>query len=526
MINESLEQNTTSTSGTHLSFWIDSVERQSFTPLANDLDTDVLIIGAGISGLTAAYCLATAGRKVVVIDDGEIASGETGRTTAHIAKELDDFYFEIAKMHGEENAKLAAESQVDAMQFIADVVAKESIGCEHEILDGYLFLHPTDEIKTLEEEYNASNKAGIESSFVDAIPGLAYEKGPALRFPGQAQFHPLKYVTGLAKAITALGNTIYTKTHATEIKEHEVVANGFRITAKEVVVATNTPVNDRVTIHTKQHPYRTYVIAATIPKGTVQHALWWDTGDRESKWVNQPYTYARLQAYDETNDLLIVGGQDHKTGQHDEEDLSQEERYRNLENWAKLRFTAMQEVKYRWSGQVMEPVDLLPFLGLNPGDKHIYIITGDSGNGMTNGTLGGMLVSDLILGIDTPYEKLYSPSRISLKATGDFLKEGANMAAQYTDLIKPAKIKSAEELQPGQGAVVGKGLNKVAAYKTEAGIVQTFSAVCPHLGCIVHWNDDENSFDCPCHGSRFDCNGVVMNGPALSNLKPISPPAK
>lgn len=221
------------------------------------------------------------------------------------------------------------------------------------------------------------------------------------------------------------------------------------------------------------------------------------------------------------HDLLIAGGEDHKTGQADKENIEEAHRYDKLEQWTRKHFPAMKEIIYHWSGQVMEPVDMMAFIGKNPGDKNIYIATGDSGNGMTHGTIAGMLISDLILGKSNPWEKLYDPSRITLKATGDFLKEVGNMSLQYLDYFEAGDVRSIHDLKPEQGAIITMRGKKIAVYKDQLQVLHTFSAVCPHLGCVVQWNGDEHSFDCPCHGSRFTTEGKVVNGPALNGLKPV-----
>ena len=508
------------TSGATLSYWIDSVEPLVFSPLNENIKTDVLIIGAGISGLSVAYVLAKAGKSVVVIEDGVVGSGETGRTTAHIVNALDDRYSEIEKRLGEKDAVLAAASHSSAIDFIERVVTEEKIDCDFMRIDGYLFLHPSDKMKTLEDEFEVTNRIGLKTEMLTSMPGIS-APGNALKFPRQAQFHPMKYLRGLAEAVVRYGGSIYTETHAAEIKENLVTANGYSIEANSIVVATNSPVNDLVTMHTKQHPYRTYVIAALVPKGTLPYALWWDTGDMKSKWVPDPYHYVRLQRYDEDWDLLIGGGEDHKTGQAEDENIPEANRFEKLIGWMKQHFPMMGEIVYQWSGQVLEPVDSLAFIGRNPGDKHIFITTGDSGNGMTHGTIAGMLLGDMIQGVPNAWEKIYDPSRITLKAAGDFLKEAGNMAAQYLDYLSPGDLKSVNELQPNHGAIVNIGAKKTAVYRDEKNVLHAYSAVCPHLGCIVQWNDAEKSFDCPCHGSRFTCEGRVVNGPAQTDLKKV-----
>jgi glycine/D-amino acid oxidase-like deaminating enzyme/nitrite reductase/ring-hydroxylating ferredoxin subunit len=509
------------TSGRHESYWIATAPSLSFNPVDKDELTEVLIIGGGISGLTTAYCLLKAGKQVILVEDGNIGGGETGRTTAHLTCALDDRYYDIARIFNKEKSALAAQSHMQAVTWISNTISNEYIDCNLKIVDGYLFRHETDSPENLDKEFEATKDAGIPTEMA-IPPGIQpVPENRAIRFPSQAQFHAVKYINGLAQAVVKLGGKIYTQTKASEVTKHGAKANDFKITAQHIVVATNSPINDLVTMHTKQAPYRTYVIGARIKKDSLPYALWWDTGDQESKWTSYPYHYVRLEPLDEKYDLLISGGEDHKTGQADSENIPEEMRYQKLEQWTREYFPQIEDVQFRWSGQVMEPVDCLAFIGKNPGDENIYIITGDSGNGMTHGTIGGMLVTDLITGIKNPYEEIYDPSRISFQTAKDFVEELANVGKQYADWFTSEEIKDVEALKPGEGAVVGSALSKKAAYRGENGKLEVFSAVCTHLNCIVQWNNDEKSFDCPCHGSRFDTKGCVVNGPATSNLEPL-----
>lgn len=516
-------ENGTVTSGTNLSYWFSSnVKTLTFEKLNQDIDTDILVIGGGIAGLTTAYCLAKSGRKVILVEDGYIGSGETGRTTAHLTCALDDRYFELEKNFDEQAAKLIADSHMAAIEWIANTVEHHNIDCHFKRVDGYLFLSSSDTAETLEKEYEATKRVGLTTEMLNNIPSVVSENSNlCLKFSDQAQFHILLYIKGLAEALINLGGKIYTQTKAENITTEGATANGFKVKANHIVVATNTPINDWITIHTKQWPYRSYVIGIKILKGKLPYALWWDTGDMSSKWIVKPYHYVRLEEYDEQYDLLIAGGEDHRTGQADDENIKEEDRYAKLEKWTKKHFPVTGAIEFKWSGQVMEPLDSLAYIGKNPGDDNIYIITGDSGNGMTHGTLGGIIINDIITGKENPWIEIYNPSRISLKKTGDYLHEVGNMVAQFADWVIPEDLKEVTDLKPGEGGIISVGLKKITAYRDEQNNLHTCSAVCPHLGAIVQWNADEKTFDCPMHGSRFTKLGNVINGPASSDLEKI-----
>ena len=509
-----------SDSGHTTSVWM-AADVPDLPTLSHDVRTSVCVVGAGIAGMTTAYLLGRAGRAVVLIDDGPIGGGETGRSTAHITAALDDRYSELEKLHGEERSQIAARSHTAAIDRIESIASLEDIDCDFERVDGYLFLGGGDSRKVLERELEATHRAGLSDvELLERAPVTSFDTGPALRFPRQAQFHPLKYLNGLARAILRDGGQLYSGAHAESIQDGEpakvTTSEGHVITANSVVVATNSPVNDWVILHTKQAAYRTYVVAARIPRGSVARGLYWDTLD--------PYHYIRLQEVDtlldpaRRDELLIVGGEDHKTGQADDAD----ERFKRLEEWTRQRFPMIGNIDFRWSGQIMEPVDYLAFIGKNPGtDKHIFIATGDSGNGITHGTIAAVLLTDLILGRRNPWAKLYDPSRVTLRATGDFLKENINVAVQYSDWATGGEVDSYDQIAPGAGAVVRRGMKKVAVYRDDQGNIHEHSAVCTHLYCIVSWNSAERTWDCPCHGSRFDPYGQVVNGPAITPLAEV-----
>jgi glycine/D-amino acid oxidase-like deaminating enzyme/nitrite reductase/ring-hydroxylating ferredoxin subunit len=509
------------TSGTHESYWISDMEPLKYSPLAENIETDVVIVGAGISGLSVAYNLLKAGKKVVVAEDGFIGSGETGRTTAHLSNALDDRYYEIERIFGEDGAKLAAESHTAAIDFIESAVREENISCDFERVNGYLFLHPTDKEKNIEKELEAAKKAGVPVNRVDRVPHFKMNQNvPCIEFANQAQFHPMKYLRGLSEAIIAKGGKIFTETHVSKIEETGVETDGgHKISAAHVVVATNSPVNNKYVMHLKQYPYRTFVIAATIKKGSVPHLLWWDTGDHEINAEMAPYHYVRLQPYNEEYDLLISGGEDHPTGLPEAHDATESSGYAKLEGWTKARFD-FEEIVYRWSGQVLEPMDAMGYIGRNPMDNdNIYIVTGDSGNGMTHGTIAGLLITDLITGKENPWEKLYDPSRTNfLKSGKTFLKEVVGGLFQYLKNSPDDKTIELSEMDPLEARVMKMGKEKYGVYRDENNTVHVVSATCTHLGCTVKWNSDETSWDCPCHGSRFSMEGKVLNGPAKKDL--------
>lgn len=487
------------------SVWM-TTKTPSVSELTGDLEADVCVVGAGIAGMTTAYLLARAGKSVVVLDDGPIGGGQTERTTAHLANAIDARYVEIERLHGERGARLTAASHSAAIDRIEAIAAEEGIDCQFERLDGYLFLGAGQPADLLSRELEASHRAGLaDVERAPHAPLAGFDTGSCLRFPRQGAFHPLAYLAGLAKAIVRDGGRLH-RAHATEMTggsgARVRTREGPVVTASAVVVATNSPVNDLLAIHTKQASYSTYVIGASVPHGAVENALYWDTLD--------PYHYVRL-----ASDCLLVGGEDHKTGQRDDA----RDRYARLESWARERFPMMGDVRFRWSGQVLEPVDGLAFIGRNPMDAdNVFIATGDSGMGMTHGTIAGILISDLVLGRENPWVTLYDPSRKTPRALPEFLDEASNMAWQYTRWLTPGDVSSPDVITRGAGAVVRRGLAKVAIYRDVHGVLHECSAVCPHLGGIVTWNSSEHTWDCPCHGSRFDAYGHVLSGPANSDL--------
>ncbi|MHB8894128.1 MAG: FAD-dependent oxidoreductase [Candidatus Geothermincolia bacterium] len=506
-----------SNSGQTVSVWMATAEVPEHSALTANTHADVCIVGAGIAGMTIAYLLGREGRSVVVLDDGRIGGGMTERTTAHLANAIDVGYLAIEHLHGGKGAMLAARSHTAAIDRIEAIVTEEGIDCDFERLDGYLFVPRGGAQEALEREVEAVHRAGLtEVDYVKRAPIDSFDTGRCVRFPRQAQFHPLKYLVGLSRAIERDGGRIFTGTHARDMaggsQARVETSDGYVVTADAIVIATNTPVNDIVTIHTKQAPYSSYVVGARIPRGSVTRALYWDTLD--------PYHYVRVHGVSSQDggqyDVLLVGGEDHKSGQADDGDR----RHSALEAWARERFPMIERTEFRWSGQVMQSVDGIAFIGRNPGDpRNVYIATGDSGMGMTHGTIAGMLITDSIMGRKCPWAPLYDPARKTLRASLDYTRENINVAVQYVeDHLTGGDVDSPEQIAPGAGAIIRRGMAKFAVYRDDQGTLHERSAVCPHLGCIVRWNRLEKTWDCPCHGSSFDRYGRVINGPANSDL--------
>jgi len=507
------------TAGKNISYWTDSANNAEQNSLKENLETDVVIIGGGIAGISAAYCLVKSGKSVVLLEDGYIGSGETGRTTAHFVTALDDRYHHLEKIYGEEQTKLIAESHQVAIDFVEQTIKTENIDCGFERVDGYLFLHPSDKDDALDIELAAALRAGVEIELVNTTPGLL-QKNSALRFKNQAQFHPLKYLNALSKIIQQKGGKIFTNTHASTINQEGVVTDdGFTVKAKHVVVATNNPVNNLFAMVDKQFAYRTYVIGALVKKDLIPKALWWDTGDFNANSKIPPYHYVRVHPYNEQYDLLISGGEDHPIGVTTKTEVPEEKRYQLVEAWTRDHFP-IGEVLYGWSGQVLEPMDGIAYIGRNPHDhENVYVITGDSGNGMTHCSFAGLLITDLINGKENKWEKLYSPSRFTVSETGQVVKQIVNESLSFlTQMPNFNNTDELDSIKNGEGKIVNMLEEKFGVYRDQNGSLNIVSAQCTHLKCSVVWNADELSWDCPCHGSRFTYAGKVINGPANFDL--------
>ena len=497
-------------------YWQESSPMPRYPSLDRNLKVDVAIIGAGITGLTTAYLLKRAGRTVAVIDRGRCGGVDTGHTTAHVTCVTDLDLSALVKNFGRDHAQAAWDGGLAALAEIDTIVANEGIDCHWEWVPGYKFAALTanaeEEGPRLQEEAALASELGFDARFLDAVP---FFNRPGIEFGGQGRFHPRKYLAALAAVVNGNGSHVFEHTESEDVMDDplSVKAAGHTIACDYVVIATHTPLQGKTNIasatlfQTKLSLYSSYVLGGRLPKGTIPDALYWDTAD--------PYHYLRLDPHRDY-DYVIFGGEDHKTGQA----ANTEACYRALER--KLTEILPQiEITHRWSGQVVETHDGLPFIGETSSRQ--FAATGYAGNGMTFGTIAGLMARDAALGRSNPWAELFDTARTKVKAGAwDYLKENKDYPYYLIrDRFAGADGRSLRELGRGKGKILELKGERVAAWRSDAGTVTLLSPICTHMGCVVDWNDAESTWDCPCHGSRFKPNGDVLAGPAESPLEKL-----
>ena len=502
---------------TTIPFWTDSTSFPRFAKLSADERVDVVVIGAGITGLTAAALLTTAGKSVAVLERGRCAEIDTGHTTAHLTMVTDVRLSELEKTFGREHAQAVWDAGLAAIWQIDSIVREQQIDCSFDWVPGYLHA-PRDRARQKEEvdfeqEAALATDLGFDAEFVSEVPLFG---GAGVRFDNQARFHPRKYLAGLARAIVAAGGHIYEHSEATEVSDDDpltIKANSQTITCSDIVIATHNPLMGLANIasatlfQTKLALYTSYVVGGRVKKGLVPDALFSDTGN--------PYDYLRVDPHRDY-DFVIFGGGDHKTGQADDTNACFDAVQKRFES-----LLPDVDVTHHWSGQVIETPDGLPYLGRNV--AHQYIATGFAGNGMTFGTLGAMIAADGILGHANPWSELFDPARKKIRgAAWSYLTENKDYPYYLVrDRFAGAEGRSLRQVKRGEGRILELDGQRVAAYRGQDGTTVIRSATCTHLGCEVGWNAAEQTWDCPCHGSRFKPTGEVLAGPAESPLPEV-----
>jgi glycine/D-amino acid oxidase-like deaminating enzyme/nitrite reductase/ring-hydroxylating ferredoxin subunit len=497
------------------SHWDLGESSPSFPTLEHDLTVDVVVVGAGVTGLTAAYLLKQAGLSVAVVEKERCGSGETYSTTAHLTYVTDTNLTDLVKQFGRDHAQAVWHAGDAALLQIDEIIQNESIQCDFEWVTGYKHaawdLDRDEDLVLLRDEARLALELGFHARLLESVP-LANK--PGVRYADQAQFHPLKYITELARRIPGDGGYLFEHTEVHDLDgSFSIRAGKHRLNCDALFLATHLPVAARydfvqsTLLQVKLAAFNTYAIGARLPAGTITPMLMWDTSD--------PYYYLRTAPVP-GGDYVIFGGEDHRTGQA--EHVVQ--RFEALE--AKLRNILPDAIPdARWSGQVIESNDGLPFIG-EVADRQL-IATGFAGNGFTFGTLAAMMVRDALTNVANPWAELFKPSRTTLSGAWNYLQE--NMSYPYymaRDRLTRPEQRKPETLERGEGCVCKIDGELAAVYRNEDGTLTQLSPVCTHMGCFVHWNDAEQTWDCPCHGSRFRATGEVHAGPAQKPLQPLT----
>ncbi|TGC09821.1 FAD-dependent oxidoreductase [Methanolobus halotolerans] len=491
------------------SYWLSTTPESSYPSPSEDVEVDVAIVGGGIVGITSALLLKQAGLSVAVIEAGRILHGVSGQTTAKVTSQHHLIYDRLISHFGEDQARQYAESNQAAIDKIASLVRSENIDCDLIYKPAYVYAGSLDSVEKIHKEVDAAKNLGLPASF-DESPPLPFGTHGAVRFDKQAQFHPRKYLCALAQQIPGGGSHIFEEqqVHGIEgegpvnVKTHQ----GITVKAQDVVQATHFPIVDRPgMLFSRLYQSRSYLLGVRI-----------DEPFPDGMFINaeKPARSMRSQPADD-GELVLVAGEEHRTG----EGNNTIGHYRRLEEWVRSVYP-VNSIDYHWSTQDVMPADGVPYIGrITSGSKHSYLATGFRKWGMTTGTVAAMIISDMILGKDNSWAPVYNPSRFKPVESA---KQIFSQTVESTKGLVGARVlplhEDAAHIVPGTGAIVKIGGERVAAYRDDKGDIHALDPACRHMGCFVSWNNAENTWDCPCHGSRYNVKGEVVHNPAVHNL--------
>ena len=493
--------------GTPASLWVETSPPTAYPALDRDVSADVAVLGGGIAGLTSALLIARAGLSVVLVDAGKVGRGVSGYSTAKVTSLHSLTYADLVSSRGEDHACVYGEANEGGLATIARLARELAIECDFRRRPNFTYTESEDELDGVREEAQAAKDLGLPASFVQGDIGLPWEVKGAVRFEDQAEFHPCKYLVGLAQGVRGAGGEIYEDTRAVDVLDGNPCTvrteDGRELKAGHVIVATHFPFLDRAGFFARMHPERSYCLALRV-RGSVPQGMYISTQGHS----------LRSQPVPGGGELFLVGGESHKVGQADEVD-----RVRALDSYARDRFE-VDSVDYRWSTQDNIPLDSVPYVGkLAPFSKRVLVATGFRKWGFANATAAAIILADAVKGDEHPWAATFDSTRLGpASAAATFLKENVNVGRRFVqDRFKRG---SAEEVAPGEGAIVRDGVRQAAVHRDKDGKLHALSARCTHMGCIVEWNNAERSWDCPCHGSRFGTDGRVLQGPAVAALEP------
>ncbi len=495
------------------SVWVGATASSpSFPSLSGTVEVDVAVVGAGITGLTTALLLKQAGAKVAVVEADQVASGTTGYTTAKVTSLHGLTYAELVAKHGHDKAQQYAQANQAGVERIAALVDELAIDCQFERRAALTYTTDPQRRADVAAEVEAATSVGLPATYVETTD-LPYQVEAAVRLEDQAQFHPRQYCLALAAAIHGEGSHVFESTRALDIDETGdspvVRTGGGDVVAANVVVATLLPFVDLGGFFAKAHPVSSYALAVRID-GDLPEGMYLGA-DSPTRSVRQVHLDGEMG--------LILGGESHKVGQGGDT----EQYYASLESWARTTFP-VRSIDWRWSAHDYVPIDSVPYVGRSPRSQRVHVATGFKKWGMTNGTAAGMILSDLLLGRENPWSEVFDATRVDASSSlKEFVKENVDVGKRFMkDHVARISSPPADSLTPGQGGLVDLDGDEVAAFRHLDGTLQAVSAICTHLGCVVQWNPAETTWDCPCHGSRFACDGKVIYGPATTDLAPVT----